>query len=126
MPTRSELLNPDFYTPLLFNLVRMLFILIFAYLCAKAVGRLLKTLRTYIVKMMLKAGGDTEYELEKRVQTISGVVRKVLYVLIWGIAGLMILKEMNFGGRPLLAGGSIVGWGIGFGGQGIGKAVVEG
>ncbi len=115
MPTRSELLNPDFYTPLLFNLVRMLFILIFAYLCAKAVGRLLKTLRIYIVKMMLKAGGDTEYELEKRVQTISGVTRKVLYVLIWGIALLMILKEMNFDVRPLLAGASIVGVAIGFG-----------
>src|SRR5258708_2545370 len=126
MPTRSELLNPDFYTPLLFNLVRMLFILIFAYLCAKAVGRLLKTLRIYSVKMMLKAGGDTEYELEKRVQTISGVVRKVLYVLIWGITRLMILKEMNFDVRPLLAGASIVGVAIGFGAQSIVKDVLNG
>ena len=82
MPTQSQLLNPNFYLPLLFNLVRMLCILLFAYLFAKGVGRMLKTLRTYIVKMMLKAGGDTEYELEKRVQTILSVTRKVLFVLI--------------------------------------------
>jgi len=126
MPTRSELLNPEFYVPLLFNLVRMLFILIFAYLCAKAVGRLLKTLRIYIVKMMLKGGGDTEYELEKRVQTILGVTRKVLYVLIWAIALIMVLKEMNFDVRPLLAGASIVGVAVGFGAQSIVKDVLNG
>jgi small conductance mechanosensitive channel len=100
--------------------------MIVEYLCAKAVGRLLKTLRNYIVKMMLKAGGDTEYELEKRVQTISGVARKVLYVLIWGVAVLMILKEMNFDVRPLLAGASIVGVAIGFGAQSIVKDVLSG
>ncbi len=120
------MLNPEFYVPLLFNLVRMLFILIFAYLSAKAIGRLLKTLRTYIVKMMLKAGGDTEYELEKRVQTILGVTRKVLYVLIWAIALIMVLKEMNFDVRPLLAGASIVGVAIGFGAQSIVKDVLNG
>jgi len=107
MPTQSQLLNPNFYLPLLFNAVRIAFILLFAYLCAKAVGRLLKTLRSYIVKMMLKAGGETEYELEKRVQTISGVARKALHVVIWTIAAIMILKEMNFDIRPLLAGAGI-------------------
>src|SRR5260221_6519022 len=126
MPTRSQLLNPEFYVPLLFNLVRMLFILIFAYLSAKAIGRLLKTLRIYIVKMMLKGGGDTEYELEKRVQTILGVTRKVLYVLIWAIALIMVLKEMNFDVRPLLAGASIVGVAVGFGAQSIVKDVLKG
>src|SRR5216684_995747 len=126
MPTESQLLNPNFYLPLLFNLVRMVFILLFAYLCAKAVGRLLKTLRNYVVKMMLKGGGDTEYELEKRVQTICGVVRKVLLVVIWGIALIMILKEMNFDVRPLLAGAGIVGVAIGFGAQSIVKDVLNG
>ena len=126
MPTQSQLLNPNFYLPLLFNAVRIAFILLFAYLCAKAVGRLLKTLRSYIVKMMLKSGGETEYELEKRVQTISGVARKVLHVVIWCIAGIMILKEMNFDVRPLLAGAGIAGVAIGFGAQSIVKDVLSG
>jgi len=126
MPTQSQLLNPNYYVPLIFNAVRIGFILLFAYLCAKAVSRLLKTLRNYIVKMMLKTGGETEYELEKRVQTICGVTRKMLYVAIWSIAGIMILKEMNFDVRPLLAGAGIVGVAVGFGAQSIVKDVLNG
>jgi small-conductance mechanosensitive channel len=126
MPTESQLLNPDFYVPLLFNLVRVVFILIFAYICTKGVGRLLKALRNYVIKMMLKAGGDSEYELEKRVQTILGVTRKMLFAVIWGIALIMILKEMNFDVRPLLAGASIIGVAIGFGAQNVVKDVLNG
>jgi len=126
MPTQSQLLDPNYYLPMLFNVVRIAFILLFAYLCAMAVGRLLKTLRNYIVKMMLKSGGETEYELEKRVQTICGVTRKVLYVVIWSIALIMILKEMNFDIRPLLAGAGIVGVAVGFGAQSIVKDVLNG
>jgi len=126
MPTQSQLLNPNFYLPLLFNAVRIALILLFAYLCAKAVGRLLKTLRHYVVKMMLKSGGETEYELEKRVQTICGVARRVLYAVIWSIAIIMILKEMNFDIRPLLAGAGIVGVAVGFGAQSVVKDVLNG
>src|SRR5438552_11270841 len=103
MPTPSQLLDPNYYVPMLFGLLRIGLILLFAYICAKAVGRVLLKLRGYIVKVRLKAGGETEFELEKRVQTISSVTRKVLYVVIWCIAGIMILKEMNFDVRPLLA-----------------------
>src|SRR5258708_36379911 len=126
MPTESQLLNPNFYLPLLVRLVRMVFILIFAYICTKAVGRLLKTLRNYVVKMMLKAGGDTEYELEKRVQTILGVTRRVLFGMIWGIALIMILKEMNFDVRPLLAGARIAGAAVAFCARSIVKDVLNG
>lgn len=126
MLAQTQLLNPNFYLPLLFNAVRIAFILLFAYLCAKAVGRLLKTLRNYVVKMMLKSGGETEYELEKRVQTICGVARRVLYFVIWSIAIIMILKEMNFDIRPLLAGAGIVGVAVGFGAQSVVKDVLNG
>jgi len=126
MPTQGQLLSLNFYLPVLFNTLRIVFILVFAYLCAKAVGRLLKTLRNYVVKMMLKAGGETEYELEKRVRTICGVARKVLYTVIWSIAIIMILKEMNFDIRPLLAGAGIVGVAVGFGAQSIVKDVLNG
>ncbi len=126
MPTQSQLLNPNYYVPMLFGLLRIVLILVLAYVCAKAVGRVLLKLRSYIIKARLKAGGETEYELEKRVQTISGVTRKVLFVVIWCIAGIMILKELNFDIRPLLAGASIVGVAIGFGAQSVVKDVLNG
>jgi small-conductance mechanosensitive channel len=125
MPTRSQLLNPDYYAPFLSNAVRILLILVFAYVATRAVARLLVGLRNYSVKMMLKTGG-TQYELEKRAETIQNLSRNAFFVVIWMIALLMILKEMNFDVRPLLAGAGVAGVAIGFGAQNIIKDVLGG
>src|SRR5260370_6065077 len=125
MATRAQLLNPDFSIPMLFNVVRSAFILLVAYLCTAAGERMVRGMRKYVVKMMLKTG-ETEYELEKRTQTIGGVVRKAMAVVIWAIAAIMILKEMDFDVRPLLAGAGIIGVAIGFGAQSIVKDVLSG
>ena len=108
MPTRSQLLNQDYYTPVLFNALRIVAILIFAYIATRAIGRLI-----------LKSGGANEYEVEKRAETIANLAGKFFFLLIWIIAGLMILKEMNFDVRPLLAGAGVAGVAIGFGAQNI-------
>jgi small conductance mechanosensitive channel len=126
MPTRSQLLNPDYYAPVLSNALRIIAILIFAYIAARAVARILRTLRAYSVKMMLKSGGGNEYEIQKRAETIGNLAGKFLFILIWTIAALMILKEMNFDVRPLLAGAGVVGVALGFGAQNIIKDVLGG
>jgi small conductance mechanosensitive channel len=125
MPTRSQLLNPDYYAPFLSNAVRILLILLFAYIASRAVARLLVALRNYSVKMMLRSGG-TEYELTKRAETIENLSGKALFVLIWVVATLMILEEMKFDVRPLLAGAGVAGVAIGFGAQNIIKDILGG
>ncbi len=126
MPTRSQLLNPDYYTPFISNAIRIVLILIFAFIATRAIARVLRALRGYTVKMMLKSGGGNEYELEKRAETIGNLASKFFFVLIWSIAGIMILKEMNFDVRPLLAGAGVAGVAIGFGAQNIIKDVLGG
>ncbi len=126
MPTRAQLLTPDYYAPFFSNAIRILAILVFAYIATRAMARALRGLRNYTVKMMLKSGGGNEFELEKRAETIGNLAGKALFVLIWMIAGLMILKEMNFDVRPLLAGAGVVGVAIGFGAQNIIKDVLGG
>jgi small-conductance mechanosensitive channel len=126
MPTRSQLLNPDYYAPVLSNALRIVAILVFAYIASRAVARVLVGLRNYTVKMMVKSGGGNEFELEKRAETIESLSGKALFLLIWVTAGLMILKEMNFDVRPLLAGAGVVGVAIGFGAQNIIKDVLGG
>jgi len=123
MSIRTDFLHLDVF---LVNAIRIAVILIFAYIGTLVVSRLLRGVRKYTVKMMLRAGGGNEIELEKRAKTISGLTRKVLLVLIWTIAWLMVLKEMNFDVRPLLAGAGVVGVAIGFGAQNIVKDVLGG
>jgi len=127
MPTETQLLNPHFYEPMAFNLVRILAILLFAYIATRLIGRLIRGLRTYAVRMMMRSGdGGAEYELEKRADTIGNLASKTLFILVWIIAWLMILKEMNFDVRPLLAGAGVAGVAIAFGAQNIVKDVLGG
>ncbi len=123
MSIRSDFLHLDVF---LVNAIRIVLILVFAYISTLVIGRLLRGLRKYTVKVMLRAGGGNEIELEKRAETIAGLARNVLFVLIWTIAWLMILKEMNFDVRPLLAGAGVVGVAIGFGAQNIVKDILGG
>ena len=126
MPIRNQLANLEYYEPMLFNAVRIAFILVFAYICTRLMARVLLGLRNYTVKMMLKSGGGTEFELEKRAQTIGNLARKSMFAVIWAIAALMVMKEMNFDVRPLLAGAGLAGVAIGFGAQNIIKDVLGG
>jgi moderate conductance mechanosensitive channel len=123
MSIRSEFLHLDVF---LVNAIRIVLIVVFAYISTLVIGRLLRGLRKYTVKVMLRAGGGNEIELDKRAKTIAGLARKVLFVLIWTIAWLMILKEMNFDVRPLLAGAGVVGVAVGFGAQNIVKDILGG
>jgi len=126
MSRGSEMLRLDYYLPEVFNFARIALILIFAFICTRAMGRVLGVLRSHIVKMMLKAGSGNEYEIEKRVQTVSGVSKRGLFVLIWSIALIMILKELNFEVWPLVTGAGVIGVAVGFGAQSIIKDLLSG
>jgi moderate conductance mechanosensitive channel len=125
MSIRTDLLHLDVF---LVNGIRIVLILVFAYISTLVIVRLLRGLRKYAVKAMLRAGGgnENELELDKRARTISGLTKNVLFVLVWTVAWLMILKEMNFDVRPLLAGAGVVGVAVGFGAQNIIKDILGG
>ncbi len=126
MSRGSEMLRLEYYLPEVFNFARIALILIFAFICTRAMSRILGLLRSHIIKMMLKAGSGNEYEIEKRVQTVSGVSKKGLFVLIWSIALIMILKELNFEIWPLVTGAGVIGVAVGFGAQSIIKDLLSG
>ena len=126
MPTRVQLLSLDYYAPLFANAARIVAIVILAYFATRLLNRLLRGLRDYSVRTMVKRGDGSGYEIEKRAETISNLVGKFVYLLVWMIAAIMILEEMRFDVRPLLAGAGVAGVAIGFGAQNIIKDVLGG
>jgi small conductance mechanosensitive channel len=122
MPEMLKLLYVRFVT----NAVPVALLLILAFVATLLTRRIIRALRKYAVKTILQTGGVTDYEREKRAHTIALVVGRTLSIAIWTTAILMVLEEMQFDVRPLLAGAGIIGVAIGFGAQNIVKDVIGG
>ena len=114
------------YVPYALDAARIVFIFIFAWVLTLIVERTVRTFRKYSVRMMAKSGGVTEFELEKRAQTISSVARNSLVFLVWTIAFLMALQKLGFEIGPLIASLGVAGVAIGFGAQNVVKDVLAG
>ncbi|MGA2602387.1 MAG: mechanosensitive ion channel family protein, partial [Bryobacteraceae bacterium] len=126
MPNRDEFLTLKFYMPYALDAVRIVFIFLFAYVFTVLTQRAIKTLGKYSVKMMLKSGAVSPFELEKRAATVSNVIRKSLILLIWTLAVLMALQKLGFEIGPLVASLGVVGIAVGFGAQSLVKDVLGG
>lgn len=121
--------------------IRAVIVLLVAWLVARfvkrAVVRFTKRIASAPSTSRLKAlrelgpGGmlidDTEASrAESRAETLGHVLRSVLVVLIWTLAGLVILGEVGVNLAPLIAGAGIGGVALGFGAQSIVKDFLSG
>jgi small-conductance mechanosensitive channel len=75
---------------------------------------------------MSRGTGLNVIERTKRAQTLGRLLQKALSVLVIGIAGLMILRELSIDITPALTGAGIAGLAIGFGAQTIVRDVISG
>jgi len=75
---------------------------------------------------MSQGTGLNVIERTKRAQTLGRLLQKALSVLVIGIAGLMILRELSVDITPALTGAGIAGLAIGFGAQTIVRDVISG
>jgi small conductance mechanosensitive channel len=75
---------------------------------------------------MSRGTGLNVIERTKRAHTLGRLLQKALSVLVIGIAGLMILRELSVDITPALTGAGIAGLAIGFGAQTIVRDVISG
>ena len=80
------------------------------------------------IKVFVARGvpGQPEEEVQKRANTLSGVLITAGQVFIIVIAGFIILSELGINIAPILAGAGVVGIAIGFGAQGLVKDIIAG
>lgn len=113
--------------PIALRLVRVVIILVGAYLAVRAVVSLIPKLRARTVERMSAGGAaSSTHEMEKRAKTIAGIVVKLATVVIWVAAIMMSLRELGFDLAPILAGAGIVGLAVGFGAQNLVRDVISG
>jgi moderate conductance mechanosensitive channel len=108
------------------HIVRIFFILLVAWIITRILNRWFPTLRAHIVKQMLAQRGGEDGELEKRANTIGGIIRKTIATVVWILAAMMALKEAGFNIGPILAGAGILGVAVGFGAQNLVHDVISG
>lgn len=75
---------------------------------------------------MSRGTGLDVIERTKRAQTLGRIVQKTLSVVVFGVAGLMILRELDLDITPVLTGAGIVGLAVGFGAQTLVRDVISG
>jgi len=87
-------------------------------------------LASFITRRVEKAFDDndpsTMNEREKQAATLGKVSRNVVRILVWGIAIMIILRELGIDIGPIIAGVGIAGLAVGFGAQSLVKDFLAG
>ncbi len=100
--------------------LRIVLILLLAWIAVAASQRLIRALRILIQKRADDA------EAAKRIETLGRVFRYVAAVLISLIAGTLILGEVGISVAPILGAAGVVGLAVGFGAQSLIKDYFNG
>jgi small-conductance mechanosensitive channel len=102
--------------------IRVLLILLGAWI----ITRIAAAATRRIEKAFDDGDPTTMNEREKKAATVGKVARNTIRVIVWGAAGLMVLREFGVDIAPILAGVGIVGLAVGFGAQSLVKDFLAG
>lgn len=102
-------------------------IIILAIVALRVSGFVLKRARPVMLKRLKKSRKAVDAnELEKRVDTLLGILRSTFKIVIWSIVLILVLSRVGVNIAPLIAGAGIAGLAIGFGAQELVRDVIAG
>lgn len=98
-------------------------IILFAYAVRKAGMYFARK----VIRRSIKTTKHTSrIDEERREKTLENIIGAALRVVVWVLAGLMILQELGVDVTPLIAGAGVFGVALGFGAQSIVKDSIAG
>jgi small-conductance mechanosensitive channel len=98
---------------------------IIALLVADIAWRIIRALIDYKISEGTN-GGIPAAARRSRMKTLLPILRNVIFVVLFTMAGLMVLSSMGIQIGPLLAGAGVAGVAIGFGAQTLVKDIISG
>jgi small conductance mechanosensitive channel len=106
-------------------IIHLFFIISAALLIMQISQFLIKGFQMKAEKRLMQSG-TTEIEIKKRLDTLGTIFQKISYTTIGVIAAIMIIDELGFDIKAMLAGVGIVGLAVGFGAQNLVRDVISG
>jgi small-conductance mechanosensitive channel len=110
---------------MLFSLLRLVIILLVAWVGLKVARRLLNKMERRLVNASAQQDQPPSEE-QKRIETLMRLVRQGVLIIVWVIVGLIILREFGVDIAPILASAGIAGLAVGFGAQNLVRDVITG
>ena len=105
--------------------VKILLILLLAWIATKVLGKLLRRLETRLTAASSESG-EPPSESQKRIETIVRLTRQAVMLILWLTVTLMVLIELGVEIGPIIASAGIVGLAVGFGAQNLVRDFISG
>ena len=101
---------------------RMLLIVLLAFASNRFAGSVIRNAE----HEMAEGDDQRSFERRQRLQTVGVMLGRFFTILIWSVAALMVLRELDVDITPVLTGAGIVGLAVGFGAQTLVKDIISG
>ncbi len=104
---------------------RVLLILVLFWIIMTGVKIALKRLEQHLIQRGQESG-DVPSEAEKRAETLVRLLRQAVIIMLWVVAGLVVLREFGVEIGPILASAGVAGVAVGFGAQHLVRDIIAG
>lgn len=105
--------------------MRILLVLVAFWLASLVLRFALRRLEKALIRRGLEEG-EIATESSKRVETLVRLLRQGVLIVLWLMAGLVVLREVGIEIGPILASAGVAGLAIGFGAQNLVRDVIAG
>lgn len=105
--------------------LRLLLILVVFWVTMSLVKMGLRRLEKNLVRRGQESG-DVPNEAEKRAETLVRLLRQAVLIMLWVVAGLVVLRQFGVEIGPILASAGVAGVAVGFGAQNLVRDIIAG
>ncbi len=111
---------------LITELPSIILLVVLLFISLRVSSYLVKRIKKLLVKRTVNRKDAPNLEAEKRLNTLMGIVKKGIALIIWTVFFMISLKKVNIDIGPLLAGAGIIGLAVGFGAQELVRDFIAG
>lgn len=104
----------------------LLFLFIITFVGFRVIAFLIKRMKRLMLKHTSKLDKTEAFESEKRINTLMGIVKGLLNILLWLVFIMIFLNKLGINIAPLLASAGILGLAVGFGAQELVRDFISG